>query len=189
MFHGMIESGTTVDIRTYTIILRGLCRNNCIDEAIVLFQKLGAMNVKFDIAILNTMINAMYMVQRREEAKDLFALISTTGLAPNASTYGIMIRNLLKEGSVEEADSTFSSMEMSGCAPSSRMLNDIIRMLLEQGEIVKAGNYMSKVDGMIISLEASTTSLLLSLFSGKGKYREQVFAPCKVQMFGSHLMH
>jgi pentatricopeptide repeat protein len=95
-----------------------------------------------------------------------------------------MIHNLLKEGSLEEADSMFSSMEKSGCAPSSRLLNSIIRILLEKGEIAKAGNYMSKVDGKSISLEASTTSLLICLFSNNGKYHEQIkLLPAKYQFF------
>ena len=78
----------------------------------------------------------------------------------------------------------FTSMEKSDCAPSSVLLNDIIRKLLEKGEIVKAGNYLSKVDGKSISLEASTTSLLMSLFSKNGKYREQInLLPAKYQFF------
>ena len=72
-FREMIESGTAVSISTYAIILRGLCANGCTNEAIILFRKLGAMNVKFNITILNTMIDAMYKVQKREEANELFA--------------------------------------------------------------------------------------------------------------------
>ena len=126
----------------------------------------------------------MFKVRRREEANDLFAAISASGLVPNASTYGIMIKNILKKGSVEEVDNMFSSMEKSGCAPSSRLINYVIRMLLEKGEIARAGNYLSKVDGKIISLEASTTSLLLSLFSREGKYRESIeLLPAKYQFF------
>jgi hypothetical protein len=75
-------------------------------------------------------------------------------------------------------------MEKSGCAPSSRLINDIIRLMLEKGEIAKAGNYMSKVDGKSISLEASTTSLLISLFSRNGKYQDQIkLLPVKYQFF------
>jgi pentatricopeptide repeat protein len=95
-----------------------------------------------------------------------------------------MIRNLLKEGLVEEAENMFSSMEKSGCAPSSRLINDIIRMMLQKGEIVKAGNYMSRVDGKGISLEASTISLLVSLFSKNGKYQDKIKSlPVKYQFF------
>uniref|UniRef100_A0A452XRW5 Uncharacterized protein n=1 Tax=Aegilops tauschii subsp. strangulata TaxID=200361 RepID=A0A452XRW5_AEGTS len=48
--------------------------------------------------------------------------------------------------------------------------------------IAKAGNYLSKVDGKSISLEASTTSLMLSLFSREGKYREDMkLLPAKYQ--------
>jgi pentatricopeptide repeat protein len=95
-----------------------------------------------------------------------------------------MITNLLKEGSVEEANNMFSAMEKSGCAPNSSLLNHIIRILLEKGEIVKAGNYLSKVDDKTISLEASTVSLLMCLFSSKGIYREQIkLLPSKYQFF------
>ncbi|XBJ07647.1 hypothetical protein VPH35_013129 [Triticum aestivum] len=131
------------------------------------------------------MIDAMYRVQRREEANILFAAISANGLVPNASTYRIMMTNLLKEGSMEEADHMFSSMEASGDAPSSVLLNDIIRMLLEKGEIVKAGNYLSKVDGKSISLENSTGLLMMHLFSREGKYHEQIKSlPARYRFFG-----
>jgi hypothetical protein len=54
---------------------------------------------------------------------------------------------------------------------------------LEKGEIAKAGDYLSKVDGKSISLEASTTSLMLSLFSMNGKYREDMkLLPAKYQI-------
>jgi hypothetical protein len=57
-------------------------------------------------------------------------------------------------------------------------------MLLENGKIAKAGDYLSKVDGKSISLEASTTSLMLSLFSTNGKYREDMkLLPAKYQIF------
>ncbi|KAG8037208.1 hypothetical protein GUJ93_ZPchr0020g33576 [Zizania palustris] len=137
IFNEMIDCGMTVSNATYNIVLGGLCRNNCTDEAIML----------------------------REEAKQLFAAISTYGLVPDIYTYGVMINNLLKEDSFEEADNLFSSMEKSGCAPNSRLLNGIIRTLLKKSEVAKAGNYLSKIDENNFAVEASTASLLLSLFS------------------------
>ena len=75
-------------------------------------------------------------------------------------------------------------MEKIGCAPSSRLINDIIRILLEKGEVAKAGDYLSKVDGKSILLEASTTSLMFSLFSMNGKYRDNMkLLPAKYQLF------
>jgi len=58
-------------------------------------------------------------------------------------------------------------MEKSGCAPNSHMLNTIVRRLLDRGEILRAGAYLSKIDEKNFSLEASTTSMLISLFSRK----------------------
>ncbi|KAG8044776.1 hypothetical protein GUJ93_ZPchr1933g22902 [Zizania palustris] len=165
IFNEMIDCGMTVSNATYNIVLGGLCRNNCTDEAIMLLDKLFAMNIKNDVVIFTTMISAMFKVGRREEAKKLFAAISTYGLVPDMYTYGVMINNLIKEDSFEEADNIFSSMEKSGCAPDSRLLNGIIRTLLRKAEVAKAGNYLSKIDENNFAVEASTASLLLSLFS------------------------
>ncbi|EEC77067.1 hypothetical protein OsI_15461 [Oryza sativa Indica Group] len=174
MFHEMIESGMAVSIHTYATVLGGLCRNNCTDEANMLLEKLFSMNVKFDILTFNIVIRAMFKVGRMQEAKELFAAISTYGLVPTILTYRVMITNLIKEESFEDADNLFSSMEKSGCTPDSCILNEIIRMLLNKGEIAKAGHYLSKIDKKGILPEATTTSLLIYLFSVNGKYREYI---------------
>jgi leucine-rich PPR motif-containing protein len=50
--------------------------------------------------------------------------------------------------------------------------------------MLQAGDYLSKVYGKSISLEASATSLMLSLFSRNGKYREDVkLLPAKYRFF------
>ncbi|KAG8044779.1 hypothetical protein GUJ93_ZPchr1933g22903 [Zizania palustris] len=87
IFHEMIDCGMAVNNDTYSIVLNGLCRNNCTDEAIMLLDKLFAMNIKNDVVIFTTMISAMFKVGRREEAKQLFAAISTYGLVPDIYTY------------------------------------------------------------------------------------------------------
>jgi leucine-rich PPR motif-containing protein len=77
---------------------------------------------------------------------------------------------LIKEGLLCEFEKTYLTMEKSGCTPNSGMLNAIVRRLLHRGEIMKAGAYLSKIDEKNFSLEASTTSLLLSVFS-REEYR------------------
>jgi hypothetical protein len=55
-------------------------------------------------------------------------------------------------------------------------------MLLEKGEIVNAGNYLSKVDGKSISLDASTILLMMSLFHWKVNMGSSNIAPYKVSI-------
>jgi pentatricopeptide repeat protein len=114
----------------------------------------------------------MFNVGRIEQAKNLFAAIPTKGLACNVVTYTTMMSNLIEKGLAEEADNIYSSMETSSCASNSRMLNIIIRKLFQKDEIVRAINYMSILDGKSMSLEASTISQLISLFSRKGIYHK-----------------
>jgi leucine-rich PPR motif-containing protein len=111
------------------------------------------------------MIDALFKGGRRKDAMDLFAAIPGHGLVPNVVTYHLMMENLIREGLLDEFDHLFLAMEKSGCTPNSGMLNAIVRRLLGGGEIMRAGVYLSKIDEMNCSLEASTTSLLISLFS------------------------
>jgi leucine-rich PPR motif-containing protein len=116
------------------------------------------------------MIGALLKSGRKEDAMDMFAAIPAHGLAPNVVTFRLMTESLIKEGLLDEFESLFLAMEKSGCTPDSGMLNAIVRRLLHRGEITRAGAYLSKIDEMNFPIEASTTSLLLSVFS-REEYR------------------
>lgn len=65
---------------------------------------------------------------------------------------------------------------------SPRLLNQAVRVLLEKGAVVEAATYLSIVDAKQLSLDVSTISLIVSLFSGKGKLREHIqLLPVKYQ--------
>jgi len=164
----MIKSGMQLDI--YMYILNGLCKNKCVDEAFKIFQSLCSKDFQLDIITFDIMIGALLKSGRKEDAMDMFAAISAHGLVPSIMTYRLMIQNLIKEGMLDESENMFRAMEKSGCAPDSYMLNSLVRRLLHRGEIMRAGAYLSKIDEMNFSLEASTTSLLISVFS-REEYR------------------
>ena len=130
-----------------------------------MFQSLCSKDLQPDIITFTIMIDALFKGGRKEDAMDLFAAIPANGLVPSVVTYRLMTENLIKEGLLDEFENLFLAMEKSGCLPNSGMLNAIVRRLLGGGEIVRAGAYLSKIDEMNFSLEASTTSLLISLFS------------------------
>jgi leucine-rich PPR motif-containing protein len=128
------------------------------------------MDFQLDIVTFNIMIGALLKSGRKEDAMDMFTAISAHGLVPNVVTYRLVTENLIKEGLLDEFDNLFSAMEKSGCTPNSGMLNAIVRRLLHRAEIIRAGAYLSKIDENNFSLEASTTSLLLFVFS-RDEYR------------------
>jgi leucine-rich PPR motif-containing protein len=111
------------------------------------------------------MIDALLKGGRKKDAMDLFDTIPANGLVLSVVTYRLIAETLIEEGSLEEFDGLFSAMEKSGTAPNSRMLNAIVRRLLHRGDISRAGTYLSKLDENNFSLEASTTSMLISVFS------------------------
>ena len=161
----MIKSGKEWNICTCNIILNGLCKNNCLDEAFKLFQSLCSKDFQLDIISSNIMIGALLKSGRKEDAMDLFATISTYGLVSDVVTYRLIVENFIDEGSLEELDGLFSAMEKIGTAPNSSMLNALVRRLLYRGDITRGGANLSKLDEKNFSLEASTTSMLISIFS------------------------
>ena len=146
------------------------CKNNCVDEAFKLFQSLCSKDFQLNIITFTIMIDALLKTGRKKDAMDMFDAISAYGLVPNVVTYRLMIQNLIKEGLLEESDNLFLAMEKSGCTPDSCMLNSLVRRLLHRGDIMRAGAYLSKIDEMNFSLEAATTSLLISVFA-REKYQ------------------
>ncbi|KAF8673131.1 hypothetical protein HU200_048678 [Digitaria exilis] len=184
---GFLPDIVTWNTCTYNMVLSGLCKNNCSDEAIALFKKVQTTNVKIDIITINVMIAVMFKTRRIEEAKNLFASIAANGPVPSIETYHIMMTNLLKEGLLEEADGMFSSMENACCHPDSRLLNHVVRSLLGKRQVVRAGTYLSKIDEMDFKLEDSTIMLLVDLLSSRGTCREQIsFLPRKYQFLSKY---
>ena len=131
------------------------------------------------IITFNIMIDALLKSERKEDAMDMFTAVSAHGLVPDVVTYDLMIQNLIKEGSLQESDNLFLAMEKSGCTPDSCMLNALVRRLLHRGEIIRVGAYLSKIDEMNFSLEASTTSLLISVFSSEEYHHQMMSLPKK----------
>ncbi|KAG8044690.1 hypothetical protein GUJ93_ZPchr0077g7061 [Zizania palustris] len=66
---------------------------------------------------------------------------------------------------MDKAYDIFHEMKKQGISP-----DGIIRTLLRKAEVAKAGNYLSKIDENNFVVEASTASLLLSLFSMEGDF-------------------
>uniref|UniRef100_A0A0E0M993 Pentacotripeptide-repeat region of PRORP domain-containing protein n=1 Tax=Oryza punctata TaxID=4537 RepID=A0A0E0M993_ORYPU len=111
----MESSGVCPDNITYNIILR--------EELYVRITKSGK----------------QLELSTNDEAKDLFAALSSNGLVPNYWTYRLMVENIIGQGLLEELDKLFLSMEDNGCTADPGMLNFIVRKLLQRGETTRAG--------------------------------------------------
>ncbi|CAD6229376.1 unnamed protein product [Miscanthus lutarioriparius] len=137
----MLNQGIRHNIVFFNTILCNLCREGWVMEARRLFDSMSlcSKDLQLDIITFNIMIDALFKVGRKEDAMDLFAAIPANGLVPSVVTYCLIAETLIEEGSLEEFD----------------------------GDTRRAGAYLSKLDEKNFSLEASTTSMLISLFSRK----------------------
>ncbi|RCV33135.1 hypothetical protein SETIT_7G058100v2 [Setaria italica] len=199
IFHEMKQQGVKSDVVTYLNVIAAFCRMGRLDDAMDIFTQMIDQGLPPNQAVYHCLIKGfcthgglvkvkellsemISKARRIKEAKYLFDSISANKLVPSIVTYSLMITNFINEGLLEEADDIFSAMEKAGCAPNSRLLNHATRLLLEKGEIIRAANYLAKIDKKNFSLEASTTEMLISLFSRKEAWQEHIkLFPAKYQ--------
>lgn len=171
MHEKMIKAGLTPDIITHRIMLDGLCKNSCIEEAKNMFQSISR-RCRPDIESFNILIDGMFRAGKTKEARDLFNAMFTEGLVPNNFTFTIMLKGLIKDGLLDEADELFLSMGKYSCSPNSVMLNTVVQGLLERGETMKAIEFLHKMREQHFAVEAYTAKLLIDLVSEKGGYEK-----------------
>ena len=82
----MVKSGMQLNLRTYNIILNGLGKNRCVDEALKIFQSLCSKGFQLHIITFNIMIDALLKSERKEDAMDMFTAVSAHGLVPDCHT-------------------------------------------------------------------------------------------------------
>ncbi|GMN59754.1 hypothetical protein TIFTF001_028846 [Ficus carica] len=91
------------NIRTYAILLDGLCKNGELEEAMALFHNMEEKKLQLNIVIYNTLIGGTCKAGNLAAAKDLFCKLSFKGIQRDVRTYGIMIDGLLSGGLLGEA--------------------------------------------------------------------------------------
>ncbi|CAL5034852.1 unnamed protein product [Urochloa decumbens] len=189
-FRQMVDKGVQPDSVTYNSLIHGYSTLGLWKEATRLFKEMARRGVKPDVVTYSTVISAFCRMGQLDDAVGIFTQMIDQGVPPNEAVYCCLIQGfcnhgglekvkelvseMISKGLLEEADDIFSAMENTGCAPDSRLLNDVARVLLEKGEIIRAGNYLAKMDEKNFSLEASTTEMLISLFSMEGTCLEHI---------------
>uniref|UniRef100_A0A2N9GTF5 Uncharacterized protein n=1 Tax=Fagus sylvatica TaxID=28930 RepID=A0A2N9GTF5_FAGSY len=150
---------------TYGILLDGLCKNKCFDEAMTLFQEIEDKKLDRDIVIYNIWIDGLFNAGKLTTARELFYSLPTKGLQPNVLAYNIMIKGLCEEGLIDEASELLEKMDENGCSPNDRTYNTMIQGLLQQNKASKATELVKIIVDKGCSANATTASKFIDMLS------------------------
>ncbi|KAG8044070.1 hypothetical protein GUJ93_ZPchr0109g40562 [Zizania palustris] len=162
LFCEMEKQGISPDVVTYTSTIDGFCKSKAMDKAEKVLQQMLDAGVQPDNMIQQHDQWVFHFgnvegVSRIKEAKDIFDSMVLNGPKPDVTSYTVLLHGI---GRLGDALEKFSHMVDAGVTPD--------RTLLKKSEVIEAGNYLSKIDENNFAVEASTASLLLSLFSMEG---------------------
>uniref|UniRef100_M4DXE8 Pentacotripeptide-repeat region of PRORP domain-containing protein n=1 Tax=Brassica campestris TaxID=3711 RepID=M4DXE8_BRACM len=135
------------DIRTYNVLVDGLCYNGKVEKALMIFEYMQkremdvsivtvanrehynqetklktVMTCSHHLALTYTIvIQGMCKVGKVEDDFDLFCSLFSKGMKPNVVTYTTMITGFCRRGLIHEADALFRKMKEDGFLPNERV--------------------------------------------------------------------
>ena len=95
----MPEFGRTPNVVSYITLLKGLCNENRVEEALELLHMMAddqGRSCPPDVVSYNTVINGFFTEGKVDKAYNLFLQMMDQGIAPDVVTYATVIDVLCK---------------------------------------------------------------------------------------------
>ncbi|KAF2587299.1 hypothetical protein F2Q70_00037147 [Brassica cretica] len=126
----MSLKGLAANTVTYTVFIQGYCLVGKPNVAQEMFNQMGSHNAPPDIRTYNVLLDGLccngkveklLMVDKVEDAFDLFCSLFSKGMKPTVVTYTTMITRFCRRGLIHEADALFRKMKQDGFLPNERV--------------------------------------------------------------------
>ncbi|KAK7314951.1 hypothetical protein VNO77_33483 [Canavalia gladiata] len=134
--------------------INALCKNDHLDTAIALFEKIKAQGIQPDVRTYTILIGGLCKDGRLKNAQEAFQYLLMKGYHVNVRTYTVLINGLCKEGLFDEALALLSKMEDNGCNPDAITFEIIISALFSKDENDKAEKLLREMiaRGLLLSI-------------------------------------
>ncbi|CAN6878288.1 unnamed protein product [Brassica oleracea] len=127
----MISKEVEVDRFTHAIVIRGLCRNGYVEEAVKLQR---GIKLEEDVVGYNTLMHHFVTERKMRCAGDqILGSMFVRGLSVDAVSFGTLIDGYLKEGKVEKAVDVYDGMIKMKKLPNLVIYNSIVNGLSKRG--------------------------------------------------------
>ncbi|TVU19277.1 hypothetical protein EJB05_35416, partial [Eragrostis curvula] len=161
LFDDMFKKGIAPNSWTFSIVIHSLCKLGKLHQALCL---LGSKEFVPNVVTYNTLIRHLGLLGKANEAYLMFHKMTKEGIAPNETTYGLVIDCLCRGDKFLDEFSCFgSSMEY---GPSTSALLGIVRSLIAGDRLRELQTLIGWVLGQGFIIDVCM-------------YEEMIFAFCK----------
>ena len=127
----MISKEVEIDRFTHAIVIRGLCRNGYVEEAVKLQRRI---KLEEDVVCYNTLMHQFVTERKMRCADQILGSMFVRGLSVDAVSFGTLIDGYLKKGKVEKAVDVYDGMvKMKKKLPNLVIYNSIVNGLSKRG--------------------------------------------------------
>ncbi|KAJ1697350.1 hypothetical protein LUZ63_005862 [Rhynchospora breviuscula] len=152
------------DLCTYNLLLRALCLNGMVEDALTVFHDIKISGHEPDLYTFRPLIQGCCKTCRINDALKLFDEMITGGIRPDTIVYNSLLDGLLKARKLDDACNLFEKMVSEGIRASTYSFNTLIHGLFKNSRPVagfvlfrelkrKKGTFVDKISYSIVITE------------------------------------
>ncbi|CAD5334096.1 unnamed protein product [Arabidopsis thaliana] len=156
---GTVDAGCRPNMVTYTTLITGLCKEQKIQEAVELLDRMNLQGLKPDAGLYGKVISGFCAISKFREAANFLDEMILGGITPNRLTWNIHVKtsNEVVRGLCanypSRAFTLYLSMRSRGISVEVETLESLVKCLCKKGEFQKAVQLVDEIvtDGCIPS--------------------------------------
>lgn len=173
IFGGFFKRGFLPNVTTFTTLLKGLFREDRIEEAQKLFKKIIRENLcEPNEVMYGTVIDGLCKIGNTGAAIDLLRVMERGKCRADNVVYNSIIDGLCKNKLVDEAFGLVNEMVEKGISPTVVTYNSLIGGLCNLGKWKEANNLIAEMVGSNIAPNLITFSILMDALCKKGRVKD-----------------
>lgn len=172
LFDEMVEEGCEPTPELYTALLAAYCRNDLIDEAFSILDKMKMLPLcQPDVFTYSTMLKACVDASRFDLVESLYEEMAERLITPNTVTQNIVLSGYGRAGKFDQMEKVLSGMlDNPGCKPDVWTMNIILSVFGNKGQIVMMERWYEKFCNFGIEPETRTFNILIGAYGKKRMY-------------------
>lgn len=172
LFDEMVGEGCEPTPELYTALLAAYCRNNLIDEAFSILDKMKALPLcQPDVYTYSILMKACVDDLRFDLVDSLYEEMADRSITPNTVTQNTVLSGYGKAGQFDQMEKVLSGMlENPTCRPDGWTMNIILNVFGNEGQIDMMERWYEKFRNFGIEPEIRTFNTLISAYGKKRMY-------------------
>ncbi|XP_002522032.2 pentatricopeptide repeat-containing protein At5g18390, mitochondrial [Ricinus communis] len=159
----------SISSETVRSIIEEYGRSGLIDQAVEVFNQCNSLNCEQNVDIYNSLLFALCEVKLFHGAYALVRRLIRKGLAPNKTTYSVLVNGWCSNGKFKEAQLFLEEMSKKGFNPPVRGRDLLIEGLLNAGYFESAKEMVFKMSKEGFVPDVNTFNCLIEAICNSGK--------------------